>query len=69
MQLRRGVGFTPGARFFMDGSGDRTARLSFSSVPARRIEDGVKRLAETIADWRRSGGPRPAPERLEALVV
>lgn len=67
--LRRGVGFTPGARFFVDGGGDRTARLSFSSVPQRRIEDGVKRLAETIADWRRSGGPRPEPERLEALVV
>jgi 2-aminoadipate transaminase len=67
--LRRGVGFTPGARFFVDGSGDRTARLSFSSVPVKRIEDGVKRLAEALADWRRSGGPRPAPERLEALVV
>ena len=67
--LRRGVGFTPGARFFLDGSGDRTARLSFSSVPQRRIEDGVKRLAEAVAEWRRSGGPRPAPERLEALVV
>jgi DNA-binding transcriptional MocR family regulator len=67
--LRRGVGFTPGARFFVDGGGDRTARLSFSSVAAKRIEDGVKRLAEAIAEWRRSGGPRPAPERLEALVV
>jgi GntR family transcriptional regulator/MocR family aminotransferase len=67
--LRRGVGFTPGARFFLDGSGERTARLSFSSIPARRIEDGVRRLAETIADWRRSGGDRPAPERVEALVV
>jgi hypothetical protein len=35
----------------------------------RRIEDGVKRLAEAIADWRRGGSPRPEPERLEALVV
>ena len=67
--LRRGVGFTPGARFFVDGGGDGTARLSFSSVPVRRIDDGVKRLAEAIADWRRGGSPRPAPERLEALVV
>lgn len=67
--LRRGVSFTPGARFFVDGGGDGTARLSFSSVPVRRIEDGVKRLAEAIADWRRGGSPRPAPERLEALVV
>ena len=67
--LRRGVGFTPGARFFLDGSGDRTARLSFSLVPARRIDDGIRRLAEMIVDWRRSGSARPAPERLEALVV
>ena len=46
-----------------------TARLSFSSVPVRRIDDGVRRLAEAIADWRRGGSPRQAPERLEALVV
>jgi DNA-binding transcriptional MocR family regulator len=63
------VGFTPGARFFLDGSGERTARLSFSSVPARRIEDGVRRLAEAIADWRRTKSPRPAPGPVEALVV
>jgi len=67
--IRRGVSFTPGARFFVDGGGESTARLSFSSVPVRRIEDGVKRLAEAISDWRRGGSPRPAPERLEALVV
>jgi DNA-binding transcriptional MocR family regulator len=66
---RRGVGFTPGSRFFVDGGGEGTARLSFSSVPVRRIDDGVRRLAEAIADWRRGGSPRPAPERLEALVV
>ena len=67
--VRRGVGFTPGARFFVDGGGEGTARLSFSSVPVRRIDDGVRRLAEAIADWRRGGSPRQAPERLEALVV
>jgi DNA-binding transcriptional MocR family regulator len=67
--LRRGVGFTPGARFFLDGSGDRTARLSFSSVPARRIDDGVRRLAESIVDWRRTKSARPAPGPVEALVV
>ena len=67
--LRRGVGFTPGARFFLDGSGECTARLSFSSVPVRRIDDGVRRLAETIADWRRTKSPRAAPEPTEALVV
>jgi GntR family transcriptional regulator/MocR family aminotransferase len=67
--LRRGVRFTPGARFFLGGGGESTARLSFSSVPARRIEDGVRRLAEGIEDWRRARSVRPASERIEALVV
>jgi GntR family transcriptional regulator/MocR family aminotransferase len=67
--LRRGTSFTPGGRFFLDGSGERTLRLSFSSVPARRIEDGVRRLAEAIGDWRRSRSTRPTPERIEAVVV
>ena len=43
-----GVSFTPGRPFFVDGGGERTLRLSFSSVPGRRIDEGVKRLAETI---------------------
>src|SRR5262245_1944482 len=67
--LRRGVGFTPGARFFPGGGGEHTARLSFSSVPVRRIDDGVRRLAEAIADWRRTRSSRSAPEPVEALVV
>jgi DNA-binding transcriptional MocR family regulator len=67
--LRRGVGFTPGARFFLDGSGEGTVRLSFSSVPARRIDDGVRRLAEAITDWRRTKSPRSVPGPAEALVV
>jgi GntR family transcriptional regulator/MocR family aminotransferase len=67
--LRRGVGFTPGARFFLDGTGAGTARLSFSSVPVRRIDEGVRRLAGAIAEWRRAGEPRPRTEPAEALVV
>jgi GntR family transcriptional regulator/MocR family aminotransferase len=66
---RHGVGFTPGARFFLDGSGGGTARLSFSSVPARRIDDGVRRLADVIAEWRRGRQPEPGAERVEMLVV
>ena len=58
------MSFTPGARFFLDGSGEGTARLSFSSVPARRIDEGVRRLAEAIGDWRRSRSARPAPDGL-----
>jgi GntR family transcriptional regulator/MocR family aminotransferase len=69
LALRHGVAFTPGARFFLDGTGERAARLSFSSVPVRRIEEGVRRLAEAIAEWRRTGRARPAPPRAEPLVV
>jgi 2-aminoadipate transaminase len=67
--LRRGVRFTPGGRFFAGGGGERTARLSFSSVPVRRIDEGVRRLADAVADWRRSKSPVPAHETVGALVV
>lgn len=67
--LRHGVGFTPGSAFFLDGSGGRTLRLSFSSVPARRIEDGVRRLAAAIGEWRRHPVRRAAPERQDVLLV
>ncbi|MBI4010923.1 MAG: PLP-dependent aminotransferase family protein [Candidatus Rokubacteria bacterium] len=46
--VERGVAFTPGSTFFVDGGGGETLRLSFSSVPASRIEEGVRRLADTI---------------------
>jgi GntR family transcriptional regulator/MocR family aminotransferase len=56
----RGVAFTPGSAFFVDGSGGETLRLSFSSVPVSRIDEGVRRLAEAI----RAQQKRPAPVRL-----
>ena len=46
--IARGVAFTPGRPFFVDGGGERTLRLSFSALPARRIDEGVRRLADTI---------------------
>lgn len=46
--VARGVAFTPGRPFFVDGGGERTLRLSFSSVAPRRIDEGVRRLAETL---------------------
>ena len=67
--IRHGVGFTPGTAFFLDGSGERTLRLSFSSVPLRRIEDGVRRLTAAIGEWRKHPVRRAAPERTDALVV
>jgi GntR family transcriptional regulator/MocR family aminotransferase len=62
--IARGVAFTPGRPFFVDGGGERTLRLSFSSVPARRIDEGARRLAETIKSAlkrpRASGSERAA---------
>jgi 2-aminoadipate transaminase len=62
----RGVAFTPGAAFFVDGGGERTLRLSFSSVAAARIDEGVKRLAETI---RAARGRVPERERAARATV
>jgi DNA-binding transcriptional MocR family regulator len=59
--IERGVAFTPGESFFVDGGGEQTVRLSFSSVPASRIDEGVRRLAEAIrAALRRPVGRRAA---------
>ncbi len=62
--LDRGVAFTPGSAFFLEG-GERTLRLSFSSVPANRIEEGVRRLAEAIRDMLR----RPGRREVERVAV
>jgi GntR family transcriptional regulator/MocR family aminotransferase len=48
--VARGVAFTPGEAFFADGGGERALRLSFSTVAAGQIEEGVRRLAEAIRD-------------------
>jgi len=61
----RGVAFTPGPAFFLDGGGERTLRLAFSSVAAARIDEGVRRLAETIKAARR----QPRPRRTEHEMV
>lgn len=64
--LERGVAFTPGSAFFVDGKGERTLRLSFSSVSAAIIDEGIGRLAETIAEAMR----RPErPTGLERAAV
>jgi GntR family transcriptional regulator/MocR family aminotransferase len=65
---RHGVTFTPGAAFFLDGSGGDTIRLSFSAVTASRIDEGVRRLAHAMAE---QGGRRirPAAEPAAALLV
>jgi DNA-binding transcriptional MocR family regulator len=60
---QRGVVFTPGNAFFVDGGGERTLRLSFSALPLNQIDEGVKRLADTIRDAQR----QPEPEALGAV--
>jgi 2-aminoadipate transaminase len=56
---RRGVAFTPGNAFFVDGGGEHTFRLTFSAIPVSQIDEGVKRLAETIREAQRQ--PERAP--------
>ncbi len=63
--LERGVAFTPGAPFFVAGGGDRALRLSFSSVPGQKIDEGVRRLAETIREMSR----RPVRRASERAAV
>ena len=59
----------PGAAFFVDGAGQGSLRLSFSSVPASRIDEGVRRLAETIRAAQRRPGRPTAPEPLAVPLV
>ncbi len=54
----RGIAFTPGNAFFVDGGGERTLRLSFSALPVAQIDEGVKRLAESIRETQRQPGRR-----------
>ncbi|HEV8677088.1 MAG TPA: PLP-dependent aminotransferase family protein [Methylomirabilota bacterium] len=65
----RGVTFTPGTVFFVDGGGERTLRLSFSAVPAERIDEGVRRLAEVIKGSLKRPRPRPPLERVAVPLV
>jgi 2-aminoadipate transaminase len=46
--VQASVTYVAGAAFFVDGTGQRTARLSFSQPTPDRIEEGVRRLAGAI---------------------
>jgi 2-aminoadipate transaminase len=67
--LAHGVSFTPGAVFFPDGSGRHTLRLSFSAVPLRRIDEGVRRLALALRSWRGPAAASAAAPRPSVPVV
>ena len=64
----RGVAFTPGQAFFVDGAGEGTLRLSFSALPVGQIDEGVKRLAETIQEAERQP-ERRARDRQSAVPL
>jgi 2-aminoadipate transaminase len=48
--LRSAVSFVTGAAFFVDGTGQRTVRLSFSQPADDRIDEGVSRLARAMRE-------------------
>jgi 2-aminoadipate transaminase len=69
LALQRGVAYTPGEAFFLNGSGTRALRLSFSSVPTERIERGVQRLADAVREAQRQRPRGPAVERVAVPLV
>ena len=59
--VQRGVAFTPGNAFFVDGGGEHTLRLSFSGIPVARSTKASSGWPRRFA--RRSGSPS-APARV-----
>jgi DNA-binding transcriptional MocR family regulator len=50
----RGLNLTDGLAFFPDGGGERFLRLPFCALSPAEIEEGVKRLADTVEAVRSS---------------
>ncbi len=48
--VRHGVAFVPGGEFHVDGTGRNTMRLNFTHAAPERIREGVRRLAEALAE-------------------
>jgi len=48
--VERGMAFVPGAAFYADHPKKNTLRLSFVTVPAERIEQGIVALAQTLKE-------------------
>ena len=67
--LEHDVAFTPGSVFFVNGGGERTLRLSFSAIPAQRIDEGVKRLAEVVRQVMSRPARRAQVERSPVPLV
>jgi 2-aminoadipate transaminase len=71
--LERGVAYTPGIHFYWSrewgGQATRALRLSFASLPAARIDEGIRRLAAVLRDARRRSRSQPAGGRPALPVV
>jgi DNA-binding transcriptional MocR family regulator len=46
--LKHGVAYVPGEEFHLNGEGKNTMRLSFSSAPPEKIEEGIRRLGAVL---------------------
>ena len=46
----RKVAFVPGAPFYVDGGGSNSFRMTFASVPAPVIREGIRILGEVIRE-------------------
>ncbi|HEY0857261.1 MAG TPA: PLP-dependent aminotransferase family protein [Albitalea sp.] len=51
--VERGMAFVPGAAFYADHPKRNTLRLSFVTVPAQRIAEGIAALAQTLKEHQR----------------
>ncbi len=60
--LARGVIYVAGSAFFVSGTEQQFIRLSFSSPPADRIHEGVRRLADALSDARAAEPARAASQ-------
>jgi 2-aminoadipate transaminase len=48
--IKKDVAFVPGKPFYANGGGDNTLRLNYSACPPDVIEEGIKRIGETIKE-------------------
>lgn len=61
--IERNVAFVPGKAFFTDGTGSNNIRLSYSLLPEKVAEAGIRTLCGVIADHMRErslAGPKAA---------
>ncbi|HUU74487.1 MAG TPA: PLP-dependent aminotransferase family protein [Methanoregulaceae archaeon] len=49
--LAKNVAILPGTPFYTDGTGDRGVRLNFSNADPERIQAGISRLAQVLAEY------------------